>query len=301
MEIDLQPDTASSNSQAECGTSNTLAWCDHELVYAYICTCNKTCMYATCSGSTSDSVRHYNCTTHKKVQTVSVGGSCHVCVLRFVRGLSHHAELRPLWSAMCEGGLPFLPGWRSTCSAGPAYSLLGCHLSLWMASMTLYSTRRKVPKCDHFASSLWSRAVRISTLEISVVLLRQCNDHFCFDHNRTPTQALSCVHNVHTGTVMCTQCTHRHCHVYTICSYVLWRSKYCAITESYYTSTDRIILPTFGWSWTMKASCDSFSHVLSDYPPCWTLWLHIYFPWASLGTLWWMKLLQLPFNHRKLL
>ena len=29
MEIYLQPDTTSNNSQAECGTSNTLAWCDH--------------------------------------------------------------------------------------------------------------------------------------------------------------------------------------------------------------------------------------------------------------------------------
>ena len=52
-----------------------------------------------------------SCTTHNKGQIVSVGGVHHVCVPQLVPGLCHHiAELHPLQSAMCEGGLPFLPG-----------------------------------------------------------------------------------------------------------------------------------------------------------------------------------------------
>ena len=65
--------------------------------------------------------------THTVRDTVSVGDARHACVPKIVQGLRHHnGELSPLLSAKCEGGSPVLPGWRSTCSAGPAYSLLGC-------------------------------------------------------------------------------------------------------------------------------------------------------------------------------
>ena len=58
--------------------------------------------------------------------TVSVGAARRACVPKIVQELHHHnGELSPLPSTKYEGRSLSLPGWRSTCSASPACSLLG--------------------------------------------------------------------------------------------------------------------------------------------------------------------------------